>query len=82
MTGVRTNRGPCLGFSENAGEAPLEFCSLASPLPKVSPQMIQGETRWGTPLTPWPVHCYSLRRDRALGDVSKIRIEKPLRREL
>lgn len=67
------------GTSVNAGEeAPcarsLHLCR------RFSPQMIQGETRWGTPLTPWPVGCYSRRRDRALGDVSRIRIKKPLRR--
>lgn len=67
----------------NAGEAtpggrgPLGLCSLASPLPTLRPQTIQGETKWGKPLTPWSVDCYFLRREWPSGDVSKTRIEKP-----
>lgn len=55
VTGEQTYPALCYhvpGTSVNAGEPPLVlYCSLASPLP-TSPPMIQGETKWGTPLTP------------------------------
>lgn len=52
LTGVRTDPGPCPGaLGERGGgrEALPGLCSLASPLPNVAPQMIQGETKWGKP---------------------------------
>lgn len=67
--------------SVNAGEDTPWTLLARFTFADVAPQIIQGETKLGSPLTPCPVHCYFLRRDRALGDVSRVQIEKLLRRE-